>query len=186
MQKMAQVLGIVLLQIYGFSYSAIDNKRENVNCDDPQADEWLVDIHSGIRNHSQGELFEYAITKFGEPNSCSGRVTSEFDGRKYGNISFVWDSGESYSVTTMPIETSITKFESVGGFSDAVSVKNMVKRHTDKKGFKIDWSVVVEKTTTENGVVETFTGGHPGMNLHARLHYNKENKLTGAVISWAL
>lgn len=176
-------IALVLLQVSSVSCYAEVNGKGNEYCYAGQTDEWLVAFYNRVRTHDK--LFQYALKNYGEPDSCVGNVTAEFDGKKYGSIKFVWGKVRSFSVSTMPPESSIIKLESKYGFSNAAAVRHMLEQYTRGLGLTIDWTDAV-KNVSETGVIETFTAKPVGMNIHVRLHYNTEKKLTGIIISMAL
>jgi len=137
-----------------------------VPCDGPEPDPWVVDFRDRVLAYDG--LARYAVSRWGEPVSCQGEVTIEFDGVSYGTLSLVFRGDVSLIVETVPIETSIVILDAPLGFDDRASVEAALRAHAEAVGVAIDWT---QPTTVgdRNHLMQTFWDPDPGVNASASL-----------------
>lgn len=129
-------------------------------------------------------LVRFAREELGLWTGCVGRVEDHFDGAAYGTVRLMFEGEESLSLTTMPISTSITSWESARGFERVDAVRAAVRDHTEAIGVEIDWETP-ERDEDAAGVLERFWDPDPGMNASVSFRY-VSGRLVSVTFSMAL
>jgi hypothetical protein len=129
-------------------------------------------------------LVKSATNEFGLWTGCLGRVEDHFDGAEYGTVRLTFEGEVSLSLTTMPISTSITSWESVHGFEREDAVRAAVRDHTEAIGVEIDWETA-EREEDAEGVLERLWDPEPGMNASVSFRY-VSGRLVSVTFSMAL
>ena len=159
---------------------AVDAKCSNVAKD---ADPWLEAIAERIRR-SDG-LFRQLVSAHGLPSSCQGGATEQFDGQQFGSVSFGWRDGLSFTVRTLPPESSIVELKMRGGFPDKDGLFRQVQAYVQDRGLVIDWAKPrVHSTPTER--TEEFASASPRINASVILTYDADTRLVSVGIRLAL
>ena len=112
---------------------------------------------------SSDMLANYAVKLYGPPLSCEGTVTSEFDGSKFGMVRLGFSKGVTFTVETLPPETSIITLRCPAGFDDQASARRALAAYSSSVGLRIDWTAPTE--TKEGGErIQSFWDPDPGVN----------------------
>ena len=130
-------------------------------------------------------LYRIATEAGGPPASCSGSVTGEFEDRKFGDLRCEWSSGQRFTLSTFPPESSVVELQSAAGLARPDELRGALKEYVKAIGLEIDWSNA-ETRPAENGSVEEFSEETPGTNAFVRLRYDREHQLIGVSVSMAL
>ena len=152
-------------------------------CEAPDADAWVADFRSRIESYD--DLYRFAVERFGPPVSCEGEIGSEFDGVLFGSLLFTFAGGVTYSVETMPIETSISVLRHPTGFEDPEAMREALAADALRTGLRIDWSAPPEVGEVDGEVVHTYWDPESGLNASASLIYAGE-ALVAVRLSMAL
>lgn len=148
------------------SLSSATTVAAQMPCEGPGADPWVTDFRDRVLAYSS--LAAFAAQVYGPPVSCSGAITTEFDGANYGTLELAYGDGVKLIVETQPIETSIVTLRSDAGFTDPSSVRTALRAYAEGIGVAIDWDT--SETTTEGmDTVETFWDPDAGLNASASL-----------------
>ena len=152
-------------------------------CEAPDVDPWVADFRSRIESYD--DLYRFAVERFGPPVSCEGAIGSEFDGMLFGRLLFTFEGGITYSVETMPIETSISVLRHPTGFQDPEAMRQALARDAEAIGLRIDWSVAPEVMEVDGEVIHSYSDPEGGLNASASLIYSGDS-LVGIGLSMAL
>lgn len=152
-----------------------ENSQETVQ------DPWLSNRKKIIE---QGQLYRYAVSLFNEPTDYEGKITTTFDGNKFGIVRFSFSGGGELKIETLPPESSITTLRAPSGFPDENDVGSFLKQYLQDIGLKIDWSKPEEQISNDEKIVK-FYDPVPGFNATAIMVY-KDNKLIEIGVSKAL
>lgn len=139
-----------------------------VACVGPDVDPWVVATAERVARFDG--LFAFALEQFGEANGCTGRVTDEFDGARFGTVTWTFGGGATFSLTTMPPETSIVRLRHADGFGDSVAASAALRAYADAVGVAIDWSAP-EVSLEGEGEVQSFWDPDSGLNASASLMF---------------
>ena len=135
-------------------------------CDGPDADPWVVDFRSRVMGYNG--LAAFAVSTWGDPVSCDGEETMEFDGTRYGTLTLTFAEGVTLVVETQPIETSIVTLRSDGGFGDTDAVEAALRSYAEDVGVAIDWARP-ERSVEGEETTEVFSDPAAGLNASASL-----------------
>ena len=151
-------------------------------CDDPELDPWVAALHERVVRFNG--LAEFAIGTWGELTACSGEVTTEFDGVRYGRLRLTFEGGATLEVETQPIETSIVALRSPAGFPDPIAAESALRAYAAGVGVSIDWG---RPERLEEGALRsaTYRDPEPGLNASAVL-VTTEDRLVEVRFSLAL
>lgn len=106
-------------------------------CDGPDGDPWVTATADRVPRFDG--MFAFAIEHHGEATGCSGRVTDEFDGARFGVVTWTFTGGVVFELQTMPPETSRVSLRVPEGFEDPVAATAALRAYTDGIGVAIDW-----------------------------------------------
>lgn len=176
MRSLARILATLACAMVGGGASAAGQ----LPCDGP--DPWVVDFRDRVLAYNG--LAAFAVAEYGAPVSCEGRVTTEFDGRPYGQLMVGFPGGVSLVVETQPIETSIVTLRDPGGFDDPGAAEDALRAYAEGVGVSIDWSRP-ERSTEGGASVESFWDPEPGLNAAASL-VTSEGRLVAVRFSMTL
>ena len=151
-------------------------------CEDPGAHPWIVDFRDRVLSFN--DLHRLAVAQLGEPISCDGEITTEFDGVFYGRLVIGYSNDASLVVETMPIETSIVELRVPAGFDDPETARAALADYTQGIGLEIDWEAA-ETTTEGPETVHTHWDPETGLNASASLVFVGD-RLVGIRVSMAL
>lgn len=171
-----------LAEVGGMGAPPVATPTHRRACEGPDADPWVSDFRTRVESYDR--LYRFAVERFGAPTSCEGQITMEFDGANFGSLRFGFAGGMSYSVESMPPETSIAFLRAPGGFVDVDAVRSLLEAHTAAIGLAIDWSAP-EIGEEDGEVVHTFWDPEPGLNASASLIFIGD-ALVGIRVSMAL
>ena len=135
-------------------------------CVGPDVDPWVAATAARVARFDG--LFVFALEQFGEANGCAGTVTDEFDGARFGTVTWTFGGGATFSLTTMPPETSIVRLSRAGGFDDPAAASAALRAYADGIGVAIDWSVP-EVALEGESEVRSFRDPESGLNASASL-----------------
>jgi hypothetical protein len=159
-----------------------DRPAIDLECKGEAEDAWLSDWRERFLHRNL--LVEWATNRLGAPNACEAKVTSRFDGEKFGRLHFAFEDGSTLEVRTWPPETSHVTLALAAGFQSEEEGRQLLESYVRKTGFVLDWSEPEERN--ENGQrVLTYSVGDPGHNAGASLVYSK-NRLTAIRFTMAL
>lgn len=173
---------LALAGLLGGGEWSILNHPSALQCDGPLDDPWVTDFRDQVMSHN--ELAHFALVNYGQPMACDGKVTSEFEGTKYGVVELVFPGGATLEVQTQPPETSIMTLTSPSGFVDAPAVRALIRRYTESIDLSIDWSTP-EITMEDDKILHTFWDESAGLNAAASFIL-RDGLLVGVRISLAL
>lgn len=151
-------------------------------CEGSDVDPWVSDFRTRVESYDG--LYRFAVERFGAPTSCDGEITMELDGASFGVLRFGFEGGRSYSVESMPPETSVALLRAPGGFEDVHALRSMLEAHTAAIGLAIDWSAP-EIGEQDGELVHTYWDPGPGLNASASLIFIGD-ALVGIRVSMAL
>jgi hypothetical protein len=152
------------------------------SCDAPEADPWVREMRERVLRFD--DLAVFAAESYGEPMSCEGVVTAEFDGTKFGSLRMVFSEGSTFQVETLPPESSLVTLRSPSGFTDEVVARSVLVSYAEGIGVEIDWTA--PEVTTEAGErIETYWDPDTGLNASAALIL-EDGSLVGLRFSLAL
>lgn len=154
----------------------------SARCEGPGVDPWVTDLRDSVMRYS--EFAHFAVRRYGAPTACDGKVTTEFDGARFGRVILTFIEGVTLTVETMPPETSISTFRASGGFGDGAEVRALLREYASGLGLSIDWTA--PEIRTEGGeVVHQFWDPEPGLNGSASFIF-LDGTLVGVRVSMAL
>lgn len=131
-------------------------------------------------------LFGYLAKENGDPARCADGPETKFDGEDYNLLELTWNNGLSFSLQSLPPETSITKIKLESGFPDKNALQQTIREHIDavSDGIEFNWDEPgISKN--EKGTTEEFIGEPSGMNAIVRFYKDLDNRLTEASVSFA-
>lgn len=108
-------------------------------------------------------LLRFSVEEFGEPVECDGSVTDEFDGARYGIVSFRFRGGATFTVETMPPSLRIATLLDAGGFDESDRIVEAARRYASDLGLAIVWESP-ERSNEGAEVTEQFWDPDPGLN----------------------
>lgn len=146
-----------------------------------EEDPWLSDWRQIIM---QDQLYQYAVSLFSGPINFEGKITTVFDGNKFGIARFSFSGGGEFRIETLPPESSITTLRAPNGFPDENDVGSFFKQYLQDIGLKIDWSKPEEQISNDEKIIKFFDPV-PGFNATATMVY-KDNKLIEIGVSMAI
>jgi hypothetical protein len=153
-----------------------------IPCDGPDADPWVADFRDRVVSYNG--LAAFAAEAYGEPVSCVGGVTTEFDGVRYGTLTLTYPGGVTLEVETQPIETSVVSLRSSDGFADPSLVEGALRAYADRTGVSIDWGRS-ETSAEGEASVDIFRDPEPGFNASASI-VTLDGRLVAVRFSMAL
>jgi len=152
------------------------------SCDAPEADLWVRQMRERVLHFD--DLAVYAAESFGEPMSCEGMVTAEFDGMKFGSLRLEFSEGSTFQVETLPPELSRVTLRSPSGFADEEVAWDVLVSYAEDIGVEIDWTA--STVTVDAGeMIETYRDPDPGLNASVAL-IRQDGSLVGMRFSMAL
>ncbi len=152
------------------------------SCDAPEADPWVRQMRERVLHFD--DLAVYAAESFGEPMSCEGMVTAEFDGMKFGSLRLEFSEGSTFQVETLPPELSRVTLRSPSGFADEEVAWDVLVSYAEDIGVEIDWTA--STVTVDAGeMIETYRDPDPGLNASVAL-IRQDGSLVGMRFSMAL
>ena len=151
-------------------------------CEGPDVDPWVTGLRD--RALSSNQLAAYALERYGPLLHCTGLVTTEFDGAKFGIVRLEFTGGVILTIETMPPETSIVSLRAGAGFGDAGALRRVLEAYAAGAGLHIDWTA---PTVTREGDERraTFWDPDPGLNASATLLFVQDT-LVAVGVSMAL
>ncbi|NNK47550.1 MAG: hypothetical protein HKP01_01610 [Gemmatimonadetes bacterium] len=138
------------------------------SCDAPEADLWVRQMRERVVHFD--DLAVLAAESFGEPTSCEGVVTAEFDGMKFGSLRLEFPDGSTFQVETLPPELSRVTLRSRSGFADDEVARSVLVSYAEDVGVEIDWTAFTV-TVDADERVETYRDPDTGLNASAALVY---------------
>jgi len=151
-------------------------------CEGPDVDPWVSDFRSRVESYDA--LYQLAVERYGPPSECEGAVTMEFDGVNFGSLIFGFRGGITYSVETMPPESSVRVLRAPGGFEEPEQVQQALRDYASGIGLAIDWSTP-EVSEEAGEVIHRFWDPEPGLNASGFLIF-LDDTLVGIGSSLAL
>lgn len=133
-------------------------------CGGADADTWVIQQAERIRSHDG--LFRFSVAEFGSPVECEGIVTQEFDGSKFGKLTFHFHGGATFERETMPPLVVVVTLSRRAGFIDPSGVEEAVRAYTSASGLTIAWDVR-ERSVDGEVITERFWDPDPGLNASA-------------------
>ena len=133
-------------------------------CGASDADPWIVETAERVNQYDG--LLRFAIEAAGDPVTCEGTVTADFDGRSFGVIVFGFEDGTSFEFETMPPEISLVTLRAPEGFRDPEEVLAALRSYAAGRGLSIDWGTP-ERSEDGHEVTEQFWDPAPGLNASA-------------------
>ena len=152
-------------------------------CEGPDVDPWVADFRGRVESYD--DLYRFAVERFGPPVSCEGAIGDEFDGARFGSLTFTFVEGITYSVETMPIETSLSTMRHPTGFEDPDAMREALAADAEGTGLRIDWSTPPEVSELDGEVIHSYWDPETGLNASASLIY-AGGELVGIRLSMAL
>jgi len=152
-------------------------------CDGPGASTWASDFRD--RMLAYDGLARFALETYGDPVTCDGEVTAEFDGALFGSLRLTFATGITLEAHTQPPESSVTLLRSASGFADAGALREMLRAHAADVGLRIAWSAAPEVAAEDGERVERYRDPEPGLNAAALLVFRGDD-LVAVGLSLAL
>lgn len=153
----------------------IDTAAGHAPCGGWDADSWVIQEAERVRNNDG--LFRFSVTEFGQPIVCEGIVTDEFDGAKFGRVTFRFLGDVTFERETMPPSVIIVTLRGGAGFSDPAKVQEALRSYTSAYGLSIVWEAP-ERSVDGDMITEQFWDPDPGLNGSASLTWS-----SGALMS---
>jgi hypothetical protein len=151
-------------------------------CDAPDTDPWVPEMRERVLRFD--DLAVFATESFGEPMSCVGAVTAEFDGMNFGFLHLKFSQGSTFDIETLPPESSAATLRSPSGFADEEAARRVLASYAEGIGVEIDWTAVTV-TAKASERIETYWDPDTGLNASASLIY-EDSALVGMRFSMAL
>lgn len=152
-------------------------------CDDPLADAWVRDARDRVLSFDG--LVRYAVERYGEPTTCEGAVTTEFDGMLFGTLRLTFAGGAIFEMETMPPEASVVTLQRPEGFDDASGLREAFVRYVNDIGVEVDWTATPEITEQDGRRTEQYWDPDTGLNASASLVFEGD-RLVAVRFSMAL
>ena len=140
-------------------------------CESGRVDLWVTELRDRVLARDQLAL--YAIERYGEPLSCDGTVTSEFEGGKFGSLVLGFSEGASYRIEVMPPEAQIVELDVPMGFDVASSARELMRAYAEEVGVEIDWETPTARMFGDRRE-ETYWDPDDGLNASVTLTYRAE------------
>lgn len=172
------VLELAVLSAAWLSWPATPARQ----CEGPAVDPWVSDFRSRVESYDA--LYQLAVERYGPRSECEGAVTMEFDGVNFGSLIFGFRGGITYSVETMPPESSVRVLRAPGGFDEPEQVQQALRDYASGIGLAIDWSTP-EISEEAGEVIHRFWDPEPGLNASGFLIF-LDDTLVGIGSSMAL
>lgn len=135
-------------------------------CEGADVDPWVTRLRDRVV--SWDLLAKHAIEHHGPPIACEGRVTTEFEGTKFGVLRLGFAGGTWFEVATMPPESSVATLRSPAGFDDEDAARELLEAYCAEIGVEIDWTRATP-TTEGDERIETYSDPDDGLNASASL-----------------
>ena len=135
-------------------------------CDGPDVDPWVTATAGRVPRYDA--IFAFAVGLYGEATGCTGRVTDEFDGARFGVVTWTFMGGVVFELQTMPPETSRVSLSVPEGFEDPVAATASLRAYTDGVGVAIDWDAP-DVSLDGDAEVRSYWDPDSGLNASASL-----------------
>lgn len=163
------ISGILALVVVGAAGTWADLAPvSRLACEGPDVDPFVTDLRDRVLRYNG--LAHWLIEAQGQPLTCEGSVTSEFDGALFGTVTLGFPDGTTLQIETMPPEISLVSVGNVSGFTDEEALRRVVETYTSDGGLDIDWSTP-EVSDGPDGRVETYWDPTPGLNASVAFTY---------------
>ena len=144
--------------------------------------QWLWELEKRI---TADPLYQALLAEYVGVATCVGAETDKFADQQFGALEFIWSNGVTFTVRTLPPESSIIEIKHPAGFTDKAWIIAHVKKYTDDHDFGIDWtSRHIE--SRENGFAVLYPSKEIGENGYVTLEYQPHENLVAVRISRAL